>query len=97
MIKFLLISILVISTLANPFNKDCISELSETLSFIKNSFSSELNNEKIDSIANRINKFSNTIGNCAGKDAQDFYINNIPPACVADLDKAAKIALRLQN
>lgn len=38
-----------------------------------------------------------TIQKCLGEEMKNKYLAQVPTECVADLNKAAKIGLRLQN
>lgn len=39
----------------------------------------------------------NTVGTCLGQNAESTFEKEIPNNCVADLNKAAKIGLKLEN
>jgi hypothetical protein len=97
MIKFLLLSVLVFTSIATPARKDCLSGLTTTLTSLKKAISMELSNDKIDALTNFLNQIPATLNNCFGENIQGQFDHEVPGTCIADMNKAAKIGLRLQN
>ena len=67
MIKFLLVLLLVGTSLASLAKKDCMTELSQTAETLRTVLKMDLSNKKIDAITEMINGMPQTIGDCLGE------------------------------